>query len=159
RAVDKLQTGAAAFGFRFDRRISSADEVFLEYQYNRDTTDDPFNLFSGITNLPSFGVHDALQTHMVRLNNTHVFSAELIDELRFSAGYLQQPRTILGDPKNALPAILITDYSNLGHAANLPQERRNRSFELLNDVSWQHGSSVSKFGAVVRYLPFHASLD
>src|SRR5204863_294 len=27
------------------------------------------------------------------------------------------------------------------------------------DVSWQHASSATKFGAVVRYLPFHASLD
>src|SRR5262249_7816774 len=38
-------------------------------------------------------------------------------------------------------------------------ERRNRSFELLNDVSWQHASSATKFGGVIRYLPFHASLD
>ena len=69
----------------------------MEYQFNRDTTDDPFNLLGGITNLPSFGVHDALQTQTFRLNNTHVFSAALIDQLRISAGYLKQPRTILGD--------------------------------------------------------------
>jgi hypothetical protein len=72
---------------------------------------------------------------------------------------LKQPRTITGDENAALPAILMTSYSHLGHATNLPQERLNRSFEWLNDVSWQHSSSVTKFGAVVRYLPFHASLD
>jgi hypothetical protein len=158
RAVGKLRTDADAIGFRIDHRLASSDEAFLEYQFNRDTTDDPFNLLSGITNLPSFGVRDALSTQTLRLNNTHVISPMLIHQLRFSIGHLSQPRTILNN-QTPLPAILITGYSDIGHAANLPQERRNRSFELLNDFSWQHPSSVTKFGGVVRYFPFHASLD
>src|SRR5262249_39119157 len=44
RAVGTLQTGADAFGFRLDHRLTAADELFVEYQFNRDTTDDPFNL-------------------------------------------------------------------------------------------------------------------
>ena len=159
RAVGKLQTGADAFGFRIDRRLTSSDEAFLEYQFNRDTTDDPFNLLSGITNLPSFGVRDALSTQTLRLNNTHIISPMLVHQLRLSMNYLTQPRTLLNNGQSALPAVLITGYSNIGHAANLPQERRNRSFELLNDFSWQHSSSQTKFGGVIRYFPFHASLD
>jgi TonB dependent receptor len=158
RAVGKLKTGADDFGLRFDRRLSANDEAFMEYQFNRDTTDDPFNLLSGITNLPSFGVHDALQTQTLRLNNTHIFSPAVVYQLRFSASYLQQPRTILGN-STGTPAILVTDYSNLGDAPNLPQYRRNRSFEMLNDVSWQHGGSQTKFGGTIRYLPFHASMN
>ena len=159
RAVGTLQTGADAFGFRLDHRLAIGDELFMEYQFNRDTTEDPFNLLGGITNLPSFGVHNALQTQTFRLNEAHVFSAALIDQFRISAGYLKQPRTILGDPGSAVPAILMTSFSHLGHATNLPQERQSRSFELLNDLSWQHGTSQTKFGATLRYLPFHASLD
>jgi hypothetical protein len=155
RAVGKLETAADAFGFRFDHRISSNNEAFLEYQFNRDTTDDPFNLLGGITNLPSFGVHDALQTHTLRLNNTHVFSPAVIHQLRFSAGYLKQPRTIPGD-QTALPAILMTSFSHLGHATNLPQERRNRSFELLNDV---HGSTPRRRrNSVELSVIFHSTL-
>ena len=159
RAVGKLETAADAFGVRLDRRLSSADETFLDYQFNRDTTSDPFNLLSGITNLPGFGVRDALATHTLRLNNTYVWSPAVVHQTRFSMGYLSQPRTILGTESGALPAILVTGYSNIGHASNLPQERRNRSFELLNDVSWHHSSSDTKFGSVIRYFPFHASLD
>jgi hypothetical protein len=159
RAVGKLETGADGFGLRFDHRMSAADEAFMEYQFKRDTTDDPFNLLGGITNLPFFGVHDALQTQTLRLNNTRILSPSIVHQLRFSAGYLEQPRTALGNQNAAVPAILMTDYSNLGYATNLPQARRNRSFELLSDVSWQHGSSHTKFGATIRYLPFHASLD
>ena len=159
RAVGKLETGADAIGFRIDRRLASADEAFLEYQFNRDTTDDPLNLLSGITNLPSFGVRDALSMHTFRLHNTYVWSPTLIHQARLSVGYLAQPRTILPGETSAMAAILMTGYSNIGHATNLPQERRNRSFELLNDISWQHSSSDTKFGSVIRYLPFHASLD
>ena len=159
RAVGKLETAADAYGFRLDHRWTVSNEAFLEYQFNRDTTKDPFNLLSGITNLPSFGVRDALRTHTARINNTHIFSPTLIHQARFSASFLTQPRTILGPQDRATPAVLITDLSNLGHATNLPQERRNRSFELLNELSWQRASSSTKVGGVVRYLPLHATLD
>jgi hypothetical protein len=159
RAVGRLETAADAFGIRLDHRLSLSDEAFVEYQFSRDTTDDPFNLLSGITNLPSFGARDALQAHTLRVNNTHVFSAEAIHQLRFSMNYLKQPRSILKTGFPATPAILITGLSNLGHAANLPQERRNRSFEFLSDLSLQRTESAIKTGATVRYFPFHASLD
>src|SRR5262245_22346566 len=148
-AVAKLNTVADSFGFRLDHRLTLSDEAFIEYQYNRDTTDDPFNLLNGITNLPAYGVRDALQTHSLRIHNTHVVSPTLIAQFRFSMAHLNQPRTILGD--NAMPAILMTCPSHLGHAPNLPQERKNRSFEWTNDLSWQHRASATKFGGVVRY--------
>ena len=159
RAVGELETAADAFGFRFDHRINSANEAFFEYQFNRDTTDDPFNLLSGITNLPSFGARDALQTHTARFNNAHVFSTAFIHQVRFSMNYLNQPRTILDTGRAPTAAILITGLSNLGHATNLPQQRHNRSFELFNDISWQHANSITKFGSTFRYFPFNASLD
>src|SRR5439155_674592 len=139
--------------------LASADEAFFEYQFSRDTTDDPFNLLSGITNLPSYGVRDALSMHTFRLHNTHVLSPMLIHQARLSVGYLTQPRTILRSDTGALPAILMTGYSNIGHATNLPQERRNRSFEVLNDISWHHSSSDTKFGGLIRKFTFYASLD
>jgi hypothetical protein len=157
RAVGKLSTAADAFGVRVDHRLRSADEIYFEYQFSRDTTDDPFNLLSGITNLPSFGARDELQTHSLRIHNTHVFSPALVYEARLSMNYLKQPRTVTG--QTALPAVLVTGLSNLGHAPNLPQERRNRSFELLNEFSWQGGASVTRFGVTLRYFPFHAALD
>jgi hypothetical protein len=158
RAIGKLETAADAFGLRLDHRWTPSDEAFLEYQFNRDTTKDPFNLLSGITNLPSFGARDGLQTHLLRLNNTHVYSPALISQLRFSANYLNQPRSILS-PGPGVPAILVTGLSNLGHATNLPQQRRNRSFEIFHEVAWQKRSSVTKFGGTMRYFLFHASLD
>ena len=161
RAVGKLSTNADSFGFRFDRRMSIADEASLEYQYSRDTTEDPFNLLSGITNLPLFGVRDALNTQSLRIQNSHVFSPSLIGQFRFAASHLEQPRTILQSEAGLAPspAILITGFSNIGHAANLPQDRHNETFEWSGDFSWRRSASATKFGAAIRYFPFHASLD
>jgi len=161
RAVGKIATAADSAGMRLDRRIAASDEASLEYQFDRDTTDDPFNLLSGITNLPFFGVRDALQNHALRLADTHVFSATKIAELRFSMTALNQPRTLLQSGLSAAagPAILITGLSNLGYAANTPQQRRDRSFEWSGSLSWQHRGSMTKIGGAVRYFPFHASLD
>ena len=159
RAVGKLSTAADAFGLRLDQRLSSSDEGFLEYQFSRDTTEDPFNLLSGITNLPSFGVRDALETHLLRLHNTHIVSPLLIHQLRVSISHLNQPRTILQSGAVPGPAVLITGLSNIGYAANLPQGRRNRSIEILSDVSWQHPASATKVGGAFRYLPFDAFMD
>jgi len=157
RGVAKLTTAADSFGFRVDHRVSVSDEAFIEYQFSRDTTDDPFNLLSGITNLPFYGVRDALQTHSIRINNSHVFATGLIQETRFSFAYLKQPRTILS--QTALPAVMFTGLSSLGHAPNLPQERRNRSIEVLNNWMWQHKNSSTKAGVEFRYFPLHASMD
>jgi len=157
RAVAKLQTVADSVGFRLDHRVSLADEALIEYQFNRDTTDDPFNLLGGITNFPFFGVRDTLQTHSLRLNNTHVFSSERIHQSRISIAYLKQPRTILGTSPS--PAILMNGPSHLGHAANLPQQRRNLSFEFLNDLTLQTKTGTTKVGAEFRYFPFRATMD
>jgi hypothetical protein len=161
RAVGRISTAADSTGIRLDRRITASDEGTFEYQFARDTTDDPFNLLSGITNLPFFGVRDALQTHSLRLADTHVFSAAKIAQFRFSLNALKQPRTLLqsGESPEAGPALLITGLSNLGYAANTPQTRRNRAFEWAADLTWRHQTSVTKFGGVVRHFPFEASLD
>jgi hypothetical protein len=161
RAVGKLSTNADSLGFRFDRRMSISDEASIEYQFSRDTTEDPFNLLSGITNLPLFGVRDAQSTQSVRGQDSHVFSPSLIAQFRFALSHLEQPRTILQSESGigATPAILITGFSNIGHAANLPQDRHNEAFEWSSDFSWQRSGSTTKFGAAVRYFPFHASLD
>ena len=157
RSVAKLNTVADAFGVRIDHRTTAADETSIEYQYSRDTTDDPFNLVTGITNLPGFGVRDALDTQTLRLNNTHVFSARLLHQIGFSFGHLRQPRTI--QAAVGTPAVIITEFSNVGHATNIPQERKNRTYELSNDVSWLHGSQNTKFGGSIRYFSFDAFMD
>ena len=161
RAVSRIATAADSAGIRLDRRIGASDEGSLEYQFVRDTTDDPFNLLGGITNLPFFGVRDALRNHVLRLADTHVFSAAKIAEFRFSMNALNQPRTLLqsGISAAAGPAILITGLSNLGYAANTPQQRRDRAFEWSSSLSWQHRGSVTKIGGTLRHFPFHASLD
>ena len=154
RSVGSLVTLADAFGVRVDHRTSVADETSFEYQHNRDTTDDPFNLVTGITNLPGFGVRDGLVTQTLRVANAHVFDSSLLHQARFSFGFLHQPRRIQSEQH--FPAAIVTGFSNIGHATNLPQERRNKTTELSSDVSWVHGSRTTKVGGAVRHFSFDA---
>lgn len=158
RAVARLSTSADSTGLRLDHRLTAADQATLEYQFVRDRTDDPFNLLSGITNLPFFGVRDALQTHALRMSDTHVYSPSLIQEFHVAANSLKQPRSIL-DSAPLGPAILITGYSNLGYSTNLPQERHSQGYEVSSTVSRLGKKSATRVGATFRYFPFDASID
>jgi hypothetical protein len=157
RAVAELNTAADSFALRLDHRIGVSDEAFFQYQFDRDTTEDPFNLISGITNLPFFGVHDALQTHSFRISNAHVFSPTFIQQTRFSFSHLWQPRNILSSSPQ--PSVLITGFSNIGHASNLPQERRSDTYEFVDSLEWQRKTSSTRVGAELRYFPFHGFVD
>ena len=157
RAVGTLRTVADAFGIRIDHRTTVSDETSFEYQYSRDTTEDPFNFVTGITNLPGFGVRDSLVTHTLRTSNAHVFTPALVHQLSFSLGYLEQPRSI--DGRAEYPAVIITGFSNVGQATNLPQQRRNRTLEFSNDVSWVHGRGTTQIGGSLRHFRFDAFID
>ncbi len=157
RSVGILDTVADAFGVRIDHRTTTSDEMSFEYQYSRDTTEDPFNLVTGITNLPGFGVRDALSTNTFRASNTHVFGASLLHRVHFSFGHLGQPREIL--EANQTPAIVIPGFSNIGHATNVPQDRRNRTIETWSDLSRIHGTRTTTVGGSFRYFHFDAFID
>ena len=157
RAVGRLKTVADAIGVRFDHRMTTSDETSFEYQYSRDTTEDPFNLVTGITNVPGFGARDALDTQTVRLGNTHVFSPSVVHQFRFSYGELKQPREILGETET--PAVIISGFSNLGHASNLPQRRRNRTLELDTGIVWAGQGRTTYIGGSVRHFDFDAFMD
>lgn len=157
RSVGVLDTVADAFGIRIDHRTTASDETSFEYQYSRDTTEDPFNLVTGVTNLPGFGVRDALTTGTFRASNAHVFDASLLHVVRFSFGHLSQPREILSDRET--PAVIVPGFSSIGHATNVPQDRTNRTLEISSDLSWVRGSTSTQVGGSVRHFRFDAFMD
>jgi hypothetical protein len=157
RAVGKLDTVADGIGVRVDHRIGAADEASLEYRYDRDTTEDPFNLVTGITNLPRFGVRDSLGTSTFRVSNTHVFNALVIHQFDAALGLVSEPRAILAD--TAVEAVIVPGYSSLGHATNLPQERRNRTIEVSNRLSWIHDSASTRLGGSFGHFELDAFMD
>jgi hypothetical protein len=157
RSVGVIDTVADAFGVRIDHRTTASDESSIEIQYSRDTTEDPFNLVTGITNLPGFGVRDALETGTVRMSNTHVFSPFLLHQVDVSVGYLRQPREPLdADPS---PAVIVPGLSSVGHATNVPQDRRNRTLDAATVFTWMSGSRTTTFGGGVRHFRFDAFMD
>jgi hypothetical protein len=157
RGVGVLETVADAFGVRIDHRTTASDETSFEYQFSRDTTQDPFNLVTGITNLPGFGVRDALTTNTFWASNVHVFSSSMFHQADFSFGHLSQPREILSTME--IPAVIVPGLSSIGHATNLEQDRSNRTVEVSSVLSWIHGDSTTTFGGSFRHFQFDAFMD
>ena len=157
RGIGVLATVADGFGVRIDHRSTASDETSFEYQFSRDTTQDPFNLVTGITNLPGFGVRDALTTNTFRASNSHVFSSSIFQQTDFSFGHLSQPREILSGVET--PAVILPGLSSIGHATNLPQDRSNRTFEVASVLSWIHGDTTTTIGGSFRQFRFEAFMD
>lgn len=157
RAVGALDTVADGVGLRIDHRVTASDEASVEYQYSRDATGDPFNLVTGITNLPGFGVHDRFSASAFRVSNAHVFSAGMVGQFEAGAGWLAESREILS--RNAVEAVIVPGYSAIGHATNLPQERRNRTLEVSGRLSWVHDSSTTRLGAGYGRFQLDAFMD
>ncbi len=156
-SVGALDTAADAFGVRLDHRTTASDETSVEYLFSRDVTEDPFNLVTGITNLPGFGVRDAFTTHLVRVANTHVLNASLVHRVDLSIGRLHQPRDVLD--ASPTPAVILPGFSSIGHATNVPQDRRNRTVDVSNALAWTRGSATTVFGGRYRRFVFDAFMD
>ncbi len=130
------------FTVRIDHRLSDKNSVFGRYSFNNDYEIDPFDIFSGITNLPGYGRIDDQRAMSAAIVDTYVFSPSLIGELRLGYNRYKQIRTqivlddiparwgIAGTTKSTnprdlgYPAVRVTGYDSIGK--NQPSLRSRR---------------------------------
>ncbi|HEX4273788.1 MAG TPA: TonB-dependent receptor [Bryobacteraceae bacterium] len=151
------------FTSRVDHRISDQDSLFGRYSFNNDFELDPFDVFSGITNLPSYGRDDYQRAQSATVSDTHIFDPSLVGQL--SLGYnrfkqirtnvshdnypsiwgIQGTTTNLNEESGGVPAFLVTGYDSLGKS-NLPSDRVDTTYQLIGSLTYIHGSHTIKFG-------------
>ena len=151
------------FTTRIDHRLTEKDSLFGRYSFNDDYELDPFDVFSGITNLPSYGRLDFQRGQSASISDTHVFAPSLIGNLTLGYNRFKQDRTnvthentpqiwgIQGTTTNlnsaagGVPAVLVTGYDSLGKS-NLPTTRVDTTYQLIASLTWVKGSHTFKFG-------------
>jgi carboxypeptidase family protein len=163
------------YNARLDHQFSSTDNAYLRSSVFDANELDPFG--SSVLNealLPGFG--RTLKTHTVNLSlgETHTFSPNLLNELRFgflrvsggqgdpNAGndfasqYGVQGTTAnpndLGYPQVSLSNV----FSTMGDAAGFTS-RIDRDFEFYDNVTLQHGPHTIQFGGYFFHLNFNPS--
>ncbi|MEW6212978.1 MAG: TonB-dependent receptor [Acidobacteriota bacterium] len=161
---------------RVDHRISQKDTFFARYSYSDEDRFNPFDPLVDPTNLPGFGSFTVNRGQSVALNYTHLFSPTLINEFRFGfnrlrAGIFQQNQGndiggklgIPGLPRNprdfGFPAVSVIGFDRLAEPTNLPQDRRDNTFQYIDNLSLIRGKHSLKFGGDIRRFQANAYLE
>jgi len=151
------------FTSRVDHLASDKDHLSGRYNFYNNFELDPFDVFSGISNLPSYGRDDYQRSQNAAISDTHIFSPSLVGAL--TLGYLryhqlrenvshenwpqiwgiQGTTTNLPPDAGGVPAVVVTGYDSLGKT-NLPTDRVDTNYQIIPSLTYNHGSHTVKFG-------------
>ena len=144
--------------------ISDKDRLHGYYVFQADLRQEP--TLQGNT-IPGFGDTRASHRQILTLNEDHVFSPSLVNEVRlgfnrihitFTPNNLTDPTTLGINDGNAgpagLPQITINAVGlNFGGPAGFPQGRGDVTGVLSDTLSYLHGNHSFKFGGEFRRFP------
>ena len=162
---------------RIDHRFSEADSLFGRYTFYQETRFNTFDPFcAGSHNLPGYGCNTLNGGQGFLLGEIHLFGANKINELRLGfnrsrGGIFQQDENtdastqlgILGTSRNPIdygtPLITPSGYDTEGDAGNLPQDRKDNTYQVTETFSWIHGKHNFKFGEDFRRFQLNLLFD
>jgi hypothetical protein len=163
------------FDLRVDHSLTPSSELTFRYSFADRNLYDPFS-GAGFALVPGYGTTVPRRAQNAMLGETHVFSPNLINELRagynrVSAGSYQQnidqdlnhqvglPDLSTNTRDFGLSLINVTGFSPLGDDYNNPQHSASNILELTDQVTYNHGRHLFKFGADLRELRQNAYRD
>jgi len=163
------------FDVRIDHSLAPSSDLSFRYSFADLNLYDPFS-GSGFALVPGYGTTVPRRAQNVMLGETHALSANIINELRagynrVSAGTYQQNighdvNSQLGIPNLSnnprdfgLTLINVTGYSPLGDDYNNPQHSSSNILELTDQVTYNHGRHLFRFGVDLRNLRQNAYRD
>ncbi len=167
-----------SFDVKINHNFSDRTNSFARYSYFKSLTSDApvFGDLGGPTS--SGGATASIgpgRNDSVSVNLTHVFSSNLITELRF--GYVRVhitgtnpskeglgnslgiPRTNIDEFFSAtgIPQITISGYDSLGSATTLPFDITENSYNIVNNWTRIVGNHTIRFGGDIRQLKLDKS--
>src|SRR4029077_17606292 len=163
------------FDVRLDHQLARGSDLAFRYSFADRPLFEPFT-GSGFATVPGYGDTVPRRAQNIMLSETHVFSSDLINEIRagynrVSAGAFQQDighsgnsavglPDLSGNPRDlGLSLITVTGFSPLGDEYNNPQHSASNILQLGDQVTYAHGRHLFKFGADIRDLRQNAYRD
>jgi Carboxypeptidase regulatory-like domain/TonB dependent receptor len=160
------------FDVRIDHTLSDKDFLFGRFSYEQQPgfMPSPFN-----NALDGGAFQDGYQNNAYRslaISETHTFSPDTINELRFGYNRINSHRFQLNYDNNVaaelgfpgvpfsannggLPSISIDDgTAGIGSSGFLPSIEKQNSFELAENFTKVHGRHSLKFGTELRFIQF-----
>ncbi|MCL4797904.1 MAG: TonB-dependent receptor [Bryobacteraceae bacterium] len=170
-----LRDNSETFDARLDHSLSQRSELTGRYSVSDRRLNEPFagNAFA---QFPGYGNVVPHRAQNAMIGNTHVFSPNLINELRLGYNrvaiqvnqenqgadmnravglptFAQRPRQL------GLSYISVLGYSPLGDEYNNPQASASNTYQLINNTTWTRGRTIWKFGTDIRKFDQRAFRD
>ncbi len=128
---------------RVDHKISENDQFTGRFIYG-----DNINPNGGESRFAGFEVAQINNTKNIFLNEVHVFSPSLTNDLRVGYGRIRFGFPVVGDnPLVDIPRFDITNVSSIGIATNLPQGRLTNNYVFQDTATYVRGDHTFRFGA------------
>ena len=163
------------FSARIDHAFSANNHLFGSYQFQERTTFYPSNTACALRFVPGFGCTEPERDQLLSISDVHVFSPNLVNELRLGYNRIRTNRNpedakfgnvgqLLGIPQSSaaglegnkgLPQISIPGFATLGGASNLPNGRRNNTYNIVEGLSWIKGAHTLKFGGDYKHFIYN----
>jgi len=162
--VDALNLGS----LRVDHTFSLRDTVNVNFNDFEDNTLTQANTVCGSRVVPGFDCTVLLLARLGGFTETHIFSPNLINEVRFAYSEFQNPRATNdqtanflqqfniggtrfdGPARTGVPAVTVNGFATLGEPTNFPQVRTDNTFQLADSITWNRGRHSWKIGTDLR---------
>jgi hypothetical protein len=156
------------FDIKLDHRLTSNNRFFVRYSYDKTHRLLPATLEHGDAGA-TFGAGDGnIKGQSLAFNDTHTFSASLLNEFRFGWSQIKFLNTSIDYGKNlaeamGIPGINLNDVTsamtqmtfqnirNLGANGNQPLITNQNDFQIFDNITKIKGGHTFKLGASVTF--------
>ncbi|QHN04332.1 carboxypeptidase regulatory-like domain-containing protein [Granulicella sp. WH15] len=167
------------FSIRVDQTLWAKNTIFAAYQYQNLNAFEPSNSLCGTAQIPNFGCNTPELDQAIAIHDTQIVGSNMVNEFRIGYNRIRTNRALedakygnvlaqLGIPTTGangvgdqtglnmgVPRVTISGYAALGGATNLPQGRRDNTYNLIDSFSWVKGKHAFKFGADYKHFIYN----
>jgi len=169
---------------KVDVQASPADRLSIHYSVTDENRFDPFDPLNTFTSLPGYGSYTMNFGQNAGVNWTRVIRPSMVNECRL--GYNRMGATVLqqnhGDnieSQLGFPDVLTNpvdlgapninlsgnlngsqiSFDGIGEPVNYPQNRRDNTYQISDNLAWSAGINQLKFGAGLQRIQIGSYLD
>lgn len=131
---------------KVDHQLTTNDQLAVRYSFYG--VDSRNSRGAGGLSAPTASANLFNSDHSIAVSNIATFSRRFVNETRgqFTSSNLEAPPS---DPTG--PAVSISGVANFGTSSGSPTGRKNRLYEIVDNVSFVEGAHAIRFGATFLY--------
>jgi hypothetical protein len=161
---------------KVDEQANKNDRLSIHYSLTQENLFSPYDPVNAFTSLPGYGSYTMNLGQSTGIDWVRVFRSSVVNEFRLGytrmrATVLQQSNgqnietqlgfpDILTNPVDlGAPNINVINFDGIGEPVNYPQERRDNTYQISDNVAWTVGENQFKIGADTRRVQIGDYLD